>query len=486
MRKLQIAALYIRVSTDKQEELSPDAQKRLLLEYASKNDMSVPEEFIFIEGGISGKKADKRPKFQQMIALAKSKDQPIDVILVWKFSRFARNQEESIVYKSLLKKNNVDVVSISEPLIDGPFGSLIERIIEWMDEYYSIRLSGEVFRGMSENALRGGYQASPPLGYKVLHSGEPPVIIPEEAELIKLIFQKYVYEGYTFYQIAKYMNSLGYKTKSGGDFERRSIEYIIQNPTYAGYSPWNRTESETKKAKDKSEWIIEKGEHVPIISEDLFEQAMQRFTKEYIPKNARPESEYKHWLSGVVKCAHCGRSMIASKVKHSQYMHFSCNGYAKGKCKYCNSISESKLLPFIFDTLTKVITTGDVEYSVIRKREEIPEYLLLEQQLLKLIEKEKRVKNAYLNGVDTLEEYKQNKTLIQKEQESIQAQIDADKARYTEDTKPDMLSRIRSVNDIIHNNNIDNITKNKAIKSVIEKIIFNKEEGLLDVYFYYS
>ena len=74
-----------------------------------------------------------------MIALAKSKEHPIDTIIVWKFSRFARNQEESIVYKSLLKKNDVDVVSISEPLVDGPFGSLIERIIEWMDEYYSIR-----------------------------------------------------------------------------------------------------------------------------------------------------------------------------------------------------------------------------------------------------------------------------------------------------------------------------------------------------------
>ena len=65
-----------------------------------------------------------------MIGLAKGSDHPVDCILVWKFSRFARNQEESIVYKSLLKKqHNVDVISISEPLADGPFGSLIERII---------------------------------------------------------------------------------------------------------------------------------------------------------------------------------------------------------------------------------------------------------------------------------------------------------------------------------------------------------------------
>lgn len=152
MSALKNGALYIRVSTADQTELSPDAQQRLLLDYAKKNGIVIAKEFIF-EESVSGRHADRRPKFQEMIALAKQDSHPIDVILVWKYSRFARNQEESIVYKSLLKKSNVDVISISEPLIDGPFGTLIERIIEWMDEYYSIRLSGEVMRGMKEKAL---------------------------------------------------------------------------------------------------------------------------------------------------------------------------------------------------------------------------------------------------------------------------------------------------------------------------------------------
>ena len=136
----RMAALYVRVSTEDQAELSPDAQKRLLLEYAKKNDLITCEEFIFCES-VSGRHAQKRPEFQKMIAMAKQSSHPFDVILVWKFSRFARNQEESIVYKSMLKKDDVEVISISEPLVDGPFGSLIERIIEWMDEYYSIRLT---------------------------------------------------------------------------------------------------------------------------------------------------------------------------------------------------------------------------------------------------------------------------------------------------------------------------------------------------------
>ena len=155
---------------------------------------------LYIDSGISGRSARQRPQFNNMIAEAKSKEHPFDVILVWKYSRFARNQEESIVYKSMLKRENVDVISVSEPISDDPFGSLIERIIEWMDEYYSIRLSGEVSRGMAENAMRGNYQARPPLGYRIPGYRQTPVIVPEEAELIQLIFDLYFKKSYLYWK----------------------------------------------------------------------------------------------------------------------------------------------------------------------------------------------------------------------------------------------------------------------------------------------
>ena len=157
---MRIGALYIRVSTDDQIEYSPEAQIRLGLEYAKKNNIVIPKEFIFQDDGISGRKAANRPDFQKMITLAKSEAHPLDVIIVWKFSRFARNQEESIVYKNLLKKSNVEVISISEPIPDGFIGELVQRIFEWMDEYYSINLSQEVLRGMTQRAMKGQYNLS--------------------------------------------------------------------------------------------------------------------------------------------------------------------------------------------------------------------------------------------------------------------------------------------------------------------------------------
>ena len=130
---LKIGAAYIRVSDERQDEYSPDSQLKLIRKYAKNNNYIIPDDYIFYDDGISAKSVKKRDAFNQMIALAKSDEKPFDTIFVWKFSRFARNQEESIVYKSLLKKKGVSVVSISEPIIDDVFGSLIERIIEWMD-----------------------------------------------------------------------------------------------------------------------------------------------------------------------------------------------------------------------------------------------------------------------------------------------------------------------------------------------------------------
>ena len=152
---MKTVACYVRVSTDDQAELSPATQIAEIQQYAHTHDILLNKEYIFIDEGISGRKTKNRPAFQQMIGLAKSKPKPFDVILLWKFSRFARNQEEAIVYKSLLRKQcGIDVVSITEPIEDNPFGSLIERIIEWFDAYYSIRLGEDVKRSMTEKACR--------------------------------------------------------------------------------------------------------------------------------------------------------------------------------------------------------------------------------------------------------------------------------------------------------------------------------------------
>lgn len=488
MNQLKEGALYIRVSTHMQDELSPDAQKRLILDYARNNHIIISNEHIYEDSGISGRKAEKRPAFLKMISDAKSKEHPFDVILVWKFSRFARNQEESIVYKSLLTKQcNVEVVSVTEPLVDGPFGSLIERIIEWMDEYYSIRLSGEVTRGMTEKALRGGYQARPPLGYKILERKKPPVIVPEEAKIVKYIFEQYVNNGKSFFNIARELNCLGYKTSRGRDFECRSVEYILQNPTYCGMIRWNRKENETNIIKDPSEWIITEGSHEPIISKKTFELAQERFKKEQTPARTRPAATYKHWLSGMLKCPACGRTMVSSKV--NKYSYFVCYGYAKGKCSIKNTISQPKIVAAVLESLKITLHSGIISYQYVEPESDSDLFGLpvLQDQLRKLDAKEMRIKEAYRNGIDTLQEYKENKEILTRERDSIINEIEKVKSmsgKSDMDHSPELLLRVQNVYDILISD-ADTETKSNALRSVVEKIVYSRKDDLIKVYYYY-
>jgi site-specific DNA recombinase len=104
---------------------------------------------------LSGTNSTARPAFREMVASARRPAKTFDVVLVWKYSRFARSREDSIVFKTLFRKHGVQVVSITEPTEDTPTGRLMEAIIESLDEFYSANLGQEVQRGMRESASRG-------------------------------------------------------------------------------------------------------------------------------------------------------------------------------------------------------------------------------------------------------------------------------------------------------------------------------------------
>lgn len=486
---MQNGCLYIRVSTDDQLELSPDAQQRLLLEYAHKNNIIISKEHIFLEhGGISGRKAGKRPAFQQMIATCKDKSHPIDVILVWKFSRFARNQEESIVYKSLLKRNNVDVVSISEPLPEGMIGSLVERIFEWMDEYYSINLSMEVTRGMTENALRGNYQGSVPIGYKHTGHKQTPIVDESTRSIVCNAFDMFN-SGSTFTQIARYLNDNDCKTIRGGMFEARTVKYMLQNPFYIGKVRWNYYDRKNNTYKSKEDIIIADGKHEPIIDLDTWNAVQERITKMSRPFKSRDTSTTKHWLSGVLICSCCGASMSVSGAK--SYRYFNCWKYLKGLCTESHYIGEAPAVSSIIFGFESVLESGlFYNVKVIRKSADLNESEQLKKQLKKIDVKLKKIKDAYMDGIDTLEEYKNNKLLILNEKESIEEKLAILSASSTESDLSQeeihamLADNIRAALVVMKSESSTDIEKGNALRNIVEKIVYDKVANTF-TYFYY-
>lgn len=461
---MKTGALYIRVSTEDQSELSPDAQKRLLLDYAKKNEIIVSKDFIFAES-VSGRHAQKRPEFQRMIATAKQPSHPIDVILVWKFSRFARNQEESIVYKSMLKKDRVDVVSVSEPLIEGPFGSLIERIIEWMDEYYSIRLSGEVLRGMKEKALQHGYQSTPCLGYDAVGHGKPFIINEAEYAMVSYIMDLYDNQNMDETAIARRCNDLGYRTKRGNPFERRTIDRILENPFYCGTVTWNGVEFE--------------GAHEVRLSRERFEKRQELIASRKRPIKARNVSACKHWLSGLIKCSICGATLSYTGSNACPY--FQCWKYAKGFHKTSVALSVKKAEEAVMDYFDQILSGA--EFTYVRKSQPKDsndlEIERLQKELSKLESREKRIREAYESEIDTLEEYKANKERLTASRLKLNSQIENllhDQEAPEIDTEK-ILREIKSVNDILKNPDVGYEEKGLLIRSVVDQIVYDKEEG---------
>ena len=264
----------------------------------------------------------------EMIATSKSKPKPFDVILVHKFDRFARSREDSVVYKSLLRKEaGVKVISVTEKMEDDKFSVILEAMLEAMAEYYSLNLADEVKKGMTEKALRGEYQASAPYGYKMAEGKL--IVVPEEAEIIKVIFDKFANTRMGMMTIARYINGLGIKSKKGNPFENRMVEYILNNPVYVGKVRWTPTEK-TIRNFNNPESIVAAGSHEPIIDMETWEKSQQRIksNKDLYCKRQKSTTVITSWLNGLVKCGNCGKRLV---ISNKQY--FQCNSKPSKKPK---------------------------------------------------------------------------------------------------------------------------------------------------------
>lgn len=485
--KIRTAAVYIRVSTDMQMEQSPESQLIEIQRYAAQHNIIIHKKYIFMEQeGRSGKKAGNRMQFQNMIATAKSTPKPFDCILVWKFSRFARNQDESTFYKSLLRKKlGIDVISVSEPIMDGMYGRLIEMIIEWQDEFYSYNLGVEVRRSMSVKAQKGYYNSKMPLGY-TKNPKELPVIDEKEAHIVRTIFQMYT-SGRDKNYITRYLNDKGFLTKTGRKFDSDAVSYILENPFYIGKVRWNRRESSTSNVlKDESEWIIADGHHDAIIDPEMFEaaQARTKATLASRQKYAHPVSHGKHWLSGLVKCSICGKSL---SIKIGKCNHFQCLGYRRALHSESQSISERKLTAAVLQSLHAVCDTGNVTFSLIETQtsDTDTERMIYEAELHDIVNKERRVKEAYMAGVDSLDEYKANKAILDNRRNELRDLLDGlEKATPSpEDYQEQFLKTVHSVIDILESD-ADNCIKGEALRGIIEKIVFYKETQTLEFHYF--
>ena len=483
---LKIGAAYIRVSDERQDEFSPTSQLKKIREHAAKEGYLIPDEYVFYDDGISGRNTKKRDDFNRMIAIAKEKDHPFDVIYVWKFSRFARNQEQAILFKNLLRKCGVSVVSVSEPLPEGPFGSLIERIIEWEDEFYSSRLSEEVSRGFEEKLSRGEPVVSPPFGYIMKEGRYYPDVESGAVDVIREIFQRYA-DGEGMRAIVTSFHDRGIKTKNGATIDNRRIEYILHNHCYIGKLRLSTdgTKSVSKRKYDNENIMIVNGLHEPIIDMELWDRVQKRIeqVKAAYPKFSKREQPVPYMLKGLVRCSNCGGTlaMAGSKSGKNNAPSLQCCNYQRGSCRVSHSIKLPMIEKAFIEGLEQALETKD--FTIVPKEQKKPDTTVDYDKLIAVEERRlERAKQAYLAEIDTIEQYAQNKKEITERINNLIAK--RDKETTTEVNIDVFAKKVSDVIDFIKNPDASPEAKNKELHTIIEKIVYEKAKGNLAIYFH--
>jgi site-specific DNA recombinase len=354
-------ACYARASSDRQAEkaLSIPAQLKALKNYASEQGWQVVAEYV--DEAESARTAD-RPRFKEMIAAARAKNKLFEAILVWKLSRFARNREDSIIYKSLLRKRGIQLISINEHIDDTPSGKLLEGMIEVVDEFYSDNLAQDVIRGMQEKSSKGYFCGGKvPYGYKVVKVMDGQVLRsklePDEmtAPIVRRIFGECL-DGSGVKEIAKQFNEDVIPGPRGKTWCTTSIYQVLTNEAMMGTLVWGKR----RKAKEP---LVVRAENAwrPIVDGETFRRAQATLSSRG-PKVVRPRSITSHYLlGGMMRCSACGASMVGHAAKSGRFFYYRCGNALRRGPKACPGtwLPKNRIEDFIIDKIKQYILTDE-------------------------------------------------------------------------------------------------------------------------------
>lgn len=245
---------YCRVSTDGQvgeDKFGIEAQKEQIMDYCNRNDMQISA--WYIDEGVSGAKAD-RPEFDKILfSDGEVENPPVEAVVVAKSDRVARDINIYFYYKMLLRKKDVQLISIAEDFGQfGVFANMLEAFTLCVAEMERENITKRTKSGRAVKAAKGGYSGGrPPYGYRSQNGTLVPV--PEEAEAVRKIFSMRE-DGYTYKEIVDELNATGSRVRSGSPWPISSLQVVLGNEKlYKGYYKYGKN----------GDWV--KGQHEAIL-----------------------------------------------------------------------------------------------------------------------------------------------------------------------------------------------------------------------------
>lgn len=353
-RRDKKAALYIRVSTVYQvDKDSLKVQERELANY-TELVLGIEDHELFRDAGYSAKNTD-RPDYQRMIDRIRTGE--FTHLIVWKIDRISRNLLDFAEMYAELKDLGVTFVSKNEQFdTSSAIGEAMLKIILVFAELERQMTSERVTAVMISRAESGSWNGGKiPLGYVLDKEQNAFVIHPEQAEIVRLIYNSYG-RLQSSTAVAKMLNKKGIRTKAGNPWNPSTVCIVLNNPVYKGTMVYNKRHiADTGKLKSEDEWVVVDDHHVPIVSKEQFDHCQTLLHQNMIGSDRSTYFRKNiHILAGLLYCDYCGSVMGAQKgraLKSEGNVHvsrYSCYNRRQGLCEN-KWTSDSLIGPFVLN-----------------------------------------------------------------------------------------------------------------------------------------
>ncbi|MDA1641854.1 recombinase family protein [Bacillus cereus group sp. TH177-1LC] len=483
MKRLGSYAIYVRVSTDRDEQVSSvENQIDICRNWLERNGFKWDEKHVFKDEGISGTLFVNRPAIQLLLQKAKAKE--IDMVVFKSISRLARDLKDSLEIREVFLAHNVRIISVEEGYDSVKAGKNDMAFELWslFSAQYSRTLSSSITAALAVKVRRGEHIGKIPFGYN--RENQKLVIYDEEAEVVRKIYSWYT-EGWGYKKITNELNRLGVKSKTKKNWQMTSVQRILRNPIYKGTFILNQYTSVKVSGKKKQirnpkeKWFVFPNHHPAIIDEEVWGQVNPKDTN----KNKTKITAWNEFRN-LAKCAVCSSNMVIvqsySKKKNgerTEWKYLKCSQYRRAGKHGCVNhvpIQYGDFRQFIISLLVekgKSLTLNFQNTTEKGKKEKIKKL----QQLLKANEqKKKSLLDLYLEGLIDKEEFEKKRSEIEidrteaskelfvvKRNDTVQADIKTIKEAFEQLQKQDQ--------DLLH-----------VFQTLIQEILIH-QDGTVDI-----
>jgi site-specific DNA recombinase len=335
---MKAAAIYARVSSDKQKEENTIAsQTAALIEFARNQGFDVPAEWVIEDEGYSGASL-VRPGLEKVRDLAA--EGHIQAVLVHSPDRLSRKYAYQVLLIEELARHGVDTVFIKAPQTATPEDQLMVQFQGMIAEYERAQILERSRRGKRHRARHGQVSvlSGAPYGYRYVRKSDDVAayyeIIEAEAATVRMIYEHYTVGGLSIAAITRLLNAQAVLTRKGSTrWERSTVWAMLRNPAYKGMACFGKTQTAARQRitrplrlrggfaarnsasheKPRAEWIAIP---VPAIVSDttfsLAQESLER-NKIYAPRRTVAPSI----VQGLVSCSKCGYALYRTSTRSS-------------------------------------------------------------------------------------------------------------------------------------------------------------------------